>query len=173
MSRKRTHLRNGITRRTNKKRECGAYEKWQNESCACVVEGDWQAATEENLKAFYKVYNPEKLDGKGEIKDPAEVWKKWKGKETQMFQALATKYRQKVVQIKEKPKPPPYKPPPPLSKEEQEKEDKRMAEQRAKWDAEDKKREEEKAERERKKQEEREEAERKKVEEEEGETVEL
>jgi len=159
--------------RDKQKRECGGFEKWQKESCVCVAEGEWQAATDTNLKAFYKVYNPEKLDSKGEIKDPAEVWKKWKGKEPQMFQALASKYRQKAVQIKEKPKPAPYTPPPPKSKEEQEKEDKRMADQRAKWDAEDKKREEEKAERERQKQEEREEAERKRVEEEEGETVEL
>ena len=45
------------------------------------------------LKSFYQKFNPEKLDGKGEIKDVEEVWKKWKGKEPSMFMALATKYK--------------------------------------------------------------------------------
>merc|ERR1712187_980427 len=155
------------------RKDCKSWEKVQNEACKCVPEDDWQTETETHLKAFYKKHNPEKLDDNGEIKDLADVWKKWKGKEPQMFQALATKYKAKAVEIRVKPKPPPYKPPPPLSKEEQEKEDKRLADQRAKWEAEDKKREEERLEREKRKQEEREEAEQRRREEEEGETVEL
>merc|ERR1712137_699141 len=98
------------------KRECRAFNKTQHAACKCVPEKDWQKETELNLKSFYKAHNPEKLDGNGQIKDIADVWKKWKGKESQMFQALATKYKKKAVMIKPKPKPPPYKPPPPLSK---------------------------------------------------------
>merc|ERR1712066_272034 len=141
------------------KRDCRMYDKGQNASCVCVPKEDWQLTTDANLKAFYRKFNPEKLDDSGEIKDIEEVCKKWKGKEPQMFLALANKYRAKSVTIKEKPKPPPYKPPPPLSKEEQEKEDKRMAEQRAKWAEEDKKYEEERKERERRKAEEKQERE--------------
>merc|ERR1711964_203489 len=69
---------------------------------------------EEKLKGFYGKYNPEKLDKSGDIKDVAGVWKKWKGKEPDMFLALATKYKQKAVEVRIKPKPPPpppYKPP--------------------------------------------------------------
>jgi len=155
------------------KRDCRGYENAQKAACACVPNEDWQLTTDSNLKAFYRKYNPEKLDDSGEIKDIEQVWKKWKGKEPHMFQALATKYKAKAVTIKEKPKPPPYKPPPPLSKEEQQKEDKRMAEQRKKWKLEDEARDKERADRERQKAEEREEDERRRAEELEGETVEL
>lgn len=155
------------------KKDCRGYEKSQESACQCVPKDDWQSKTESNLKVFYKAHNPEKLDASGEIKDLAEVWKKWKGKEPDMFKALATKYKKKAVELRVKPKPPPYKPPPPLSKEEQEKEDKRMAEQRAKWDAEDKKRDAERDERDRVKAEEKEAKAQAKKDEEDGETVEL
>lgn len=155
------------------KRDCRGYERSQKSACVCVPEEDWQITTEANLKAFYSKHNPDKLDENGDIKDIDDVWKKWKGKEPAMFQALASKYKEKAVTIKEKPKPPPYKPPPPLSKEEQEKEDKRMADQREKWRLEDEKRDEERRAREQKKMEERERAERQRVEAEEGEEVEL
>jgi len=155
------------------KKDCRSYEKSQASACKCVPKDEWQDKVEGNLKAFYKVHNKEKLDSEGNIKDVADVWKKWKGKEPQMFQALAAKYKKKAVEIRVKPKPPPYKPPPPLSKEEQEKEDKRMEEQRAKWAEEDKKRDEEKAERERQKAEEKARKETEREEAEDGETVEL
>lgn len=159
--------------KNQQKRDCGSYESSQKSACVCVPEEDWQITTEANLKAFYGKHNKEKLDDNGDIKDIDDVWKKWKGKEPAMFQALASKYKEKAVTIKEKPKPPPYKPPPPLSKKEQEKEDKRSAEQQAKWKIEDDKRDAEKKEREEKKAEEKEEERMRKQEEEDGETVEL
>merc|ERR1712003_84564 len=67
--------------------------------------------TESALKSFYGKFNKERLDGNGDIKDVDEVWKKWKGKEPDMFLALATKYKTKAVEIREKPKAPPYNPP--------------------------------------------------------------
>lgn len=162
------------------KRDCRGYEKAQEKVCKCIPNDKWQDATEKNLKAFYKTHNPDKLGTDGEIKDLADVWKKWKGKEPAMFQALATKYKAKAVMMKTKPKPPPYKPPPPLSKEEQAKEDKRMEENRAKWakeDAEraekDKKEAAQNAERRAARAAEKEEEARRKQEEEDGETVEL
>merc|ERR1712232_268960 len=94
--------------------KCKGYKRSQEEACQCVVADSWQNTTEEKLKGFYGKYNPEKLDKNGDIKDVAEVWKKWKGKEPDMFLALATKYKQKAVEIRIKPKPPPpppYKPP--------------------------------------------------------------
>mmetsp|Transcript_108422 Transcript_108422/g.188174 ORF Transcript_108422/g.188174 Transcript_108422/m.188174 type:complete len:388 (-) Transcript_108422:175-1338(-) len=94
------------------KAKCRGYNRGQSSACMCVPKSDWQDATENKLKAFYKKFNPEKLNKKGEIKDVAEVWKKWKGKESEMFLALATKYKDKAVEIRVKPKPPPYKPPP-------------------------------------------------------------
>jgi len=51
------------------------------------------------------------LSENGDIKDLEDVWKKWKGKEPDMFLALASKYKDKAVEIREKPKPKPYKPP--------------------------------------------------------------
>merc|ERR1712217_947142 len=96
------------------KKDCRSFEKGQNASCKCVAKDEWQETVDSNLKAFYKAYNPEKLDGKGNIKDLDDVWKKWKGKEPQMFQALATKYKKKSVTMKTRPNPPPYTPPPPL-----------------------------------------------------------
>jgi len=92
--------------------KCRGYSEAQKNVCRCVAKDDKLSANEEKLKAFYGKHNPEKLDDMGDIKDVDEVWKKWKGKEAQMFVALATKYKDKVVEIKEKPKPAPYEPPP-------------------------------------------------------------
>merc|ERR1712185_778655 len=43
------------------RRECRGYEKFQKQACKCVPKDKWQGATEDNLKAFYKTHNPEKL----------------------------------------------------------------------------------------------------------------
>jgi len=91
--------------------KCRGYGNAQAAVCQCVPDDEVTPAVEKNLKVFYEKYNPEKLDKVGEIKDIDEVWKKWKGKVPSLFTALLTKYKDKVVQIKEKPKPPPYKPP--------------------------------------------------------------
>lgn len=90
--------------------KCKAYDRGQNDACQCVPKDDVKKANEEKLAQFYKKYNPEKLNKDGKIKDVAEVWKKWKGKEPAMFVALSTKYKDKVVEMREKPKRPP--PPP-------------------------------------------------------------
>jgi len=97
--------------------KCKAYHKGQNASCECVPKDDFKASTESKLKAFYANFNPEKLDDMGDIKDVADVWKKWTGKEADMFMALATKYKEKSVEMRVKPKPPPYKPPPKMDGE--------------------------------------------------------
>eukprot|EP00443_Scrippsiella_acuminata_P078460 CAMPEP_0115428368 /NCGR_PEP_ID=MMETSP0271-20121206/29942_1 /TAXON_ID=71861 /ORGANISM="Scrippsiella trochoidea, Strain CCMP3099" /LENGTH=404 /DNA_ID=CAMNT_0002853461 /DNA_START=64 /DNA_END=1276 /DNA_ORIENTATION=- len=91
--------------------KCKGYNRGQQESCRCVPKKDFKSAVESNLKGFYSKFNSEKLDKKGDIKDKDEVWKKWKGKEPDMFMALAAKYKSKAVEIRQKPKPPPYKPP--------------------------------------------------------------
>lgn len=90
--------------------KCRGYNKAQEAVCQCVPKAEVQDANERKLKSFYKKFNPEKLDSKGEIKDVEEVWKKWKGKEASMFLALASKYKDKAVKLKEKPKPPPFEP---------------------------------------------------------------
>lgn len=94
-------------------RTCRGYVRGQNDACQCVPSDEFESGTESKLKAFYKKFNPEKLHADGEIKDVGDVWKKWKGKEHDMFLALATKYKAKAVEIREKPKPPPYTPPTP------------------------------------------------------------
>merc|ERR1719210_1331003 len=91
--------------------KCKAYNKGQSDACECVAKTDFKSAVESKLKSFYGKFNPEKLDKKGEIKDVKDVWKKWKGKESDMFMALATKYKEKAVEMRVRPKPPPYKPP--------------------------------------------------------------
>jgi len=92
--------------------KCRGYINAQAAVCDCVPKDDVKTANEAKLKLFYEKHNPEKLTLDGDIKDVDDVWKKWKGKEPSMFVALATKYKDKVVQMKEKPKPPPYTPPP-------------------------------------------------------------
>jgi hypothetical protein len=104
--------------------KCKGYNRGQQEACECVGEDQWQDSTNEKLKAFYSKFNPEKLDKKGQIKDLDDVWKKWKGKEAEMFLALATKYKDKAVEIRVKPKPPPYTPP----KEDKKKDDEESSE---------------------------------------------
>eukprot|EP00928_Gymnodinium_smaydae_P048395 TRINITY_DN3234_c1_g1_i1.p1 TRINITY_DN3234_c1_g1~~TRINITY_DN3234_c1_g1_i1.p1 ORF type:complete len:357 (+),score=114.52 TRINITY_DN3234_c1_g1_i1:88-1158(+) len=89
--------------------KCRGYNIGQKESCTCVPKSDFKVATESKLKSFYRKFNAEKLNKAGEIKDVDDVWKKWKGKEPDMFMALATKYKDKAVERREKPK---YKPPP-------------------------------------------------------------
>jgi hypothetical protein len=90
--------------------KCKGYNRGQNESCMCVPKAEFKGLTEKKLKSFYGKFNPEKLDSKGDIKDVDDVWKKWKGKEADMFMALNTKYKAKAVEIRVKPTPPPYKP---------------------------------------------------------------
>lgn len=92
---------------------CRAYDSWQGGGCECEDKEKWEDTNDKRLKTFYKLYNPEKLDDKGDIKDLVEVKKKWKGKEPQMFLALTMKYKDKAIERREKPKPPPYSPPPP------------------------------------------------------------
>merc|ERR1740121_2642711 len=94
------------------KQKCKVYKRGQEDACQCVPKKEFKASTESNLKSFYGKHNPEKLDDMGDIKDVEEVWKKWKGKEPDMFLALATKYKEKAVEMRVKPKPPPYKPSP-------------------------------------------------------------
>jgi len=86
-------------------RRCSTYNQAQREFCECVPKDEWQGAVESRLKTFYRSFNPEKLDGDGEIKDTKSIWKQWKGKESEMFMALTTKYKDKAVQIRKKPKP--------------------------------------------------------------------
>lgn len=90
--------------------KCRGYDKGQQQSCQCVPEDDFKSATEKNLVKFYGKFNPEKLDDMGEIKDVDEVWKKWTKKESELFMALATKYKDKAVERREKPKRPPRNP---------------------------------------------------------------
>lgn len=89
---------------------CRAYNRYQKESCTCVKKKEYKPAVERKLKAFYGKFNPEKLDASGEIKDKAEVWKKWGGREPEMFMALGLKYKKKSIQKRSKPKPKPYEP---------------------------------------------------------------
>ncbi|CAE8733917.1 unnamed protein product [Polarella glacialis] len=102
--------------------KCRGYNAAQASVCQCLPKAEVKDAQEKKLQRFYKKFNPEKLDDKGEIKDVQEVWKKWAGKEKDMFLALSTKYREKVVTMKQKPKPPPYKPPTKKSKDDDEEE---------------------------------------------------
>jgi len=94
------------------KRDCYAYDRLQQESCECVPEGEFDATFEKRLKTFYKLYNKEKLDSNGEIKDLEQVKTKWGGKEPEMFLELTKKYKTKAIDKRTKPKPPPYTPPP-------------------------------------------------------------
>merc|ERR1719188_2439519 len=94
--------------------KCKAYNRGQSEACTCVAKDGYKSAIETKLKSFYGKFNPEKLGKDGEIKDVEEVWKKWKGKEPDMFMALASKYKTKAVDIRANPKAktPPFKPRP-------------------------------------------------------------
>eukprot|EP00746_Dinoflagellata_sp_MGD_P162015 gnl/MRDRNA2_/MRDRNA2_89387_c0_seq1.p1 gnl/MRDRNA2_/MRDRNA2_89387_c0~~gnl/MRDRNA2_/MRDRNA2_89387_c0_seq1.p1 ORF type:complete len:354 (+),score=110.90 gnl/MRDRNA2_/MRDRNA2_89387_c0_seq1:67-1128(+) len=93
---------------------CKGYNRWQSDSCECVDNDKVEETNDKRLKTFYKLYNPEKLDDSGEIKDLAEVKKKWKGKEPSMFLALTMKYKDKAIERRQKPKPKPYEPKDPV-----------------------------------------------------------
>mmetsp|Transcript_90859 Transcript_90859/g.189960 ORF Transcript_90859/g.189960 Transcript_90859/m.189960 type:complete len:332 (-) Transcript_90859:29-1024(-) len=104
--------------------QCRSYKKSQASACQCVPKDDFRGAVESKLKSFYSSFNPEKLDDSGDLKDSAEVWKKWKGKEGEMLLAVASKYKEKAVTMKEKPKrsPPTTTTTTPASEEEEEEE---------------------------------------------------
>jgi len=95
--------------------KCKPYHKGQKEACMCVPEAQFKPAVERKLKAFYSKFNHKKLDRSGNIIDVDEVWKKWTGKEADMFMALASKYKDKAVRMKSNPQPPPYPSQPPPS----------------------------------------------------------
>lgn len=84
--------------------KCKGYNRGQKEACMCVPKADAKGAIEGKLTSFYSAYNPEKVDSSGGIKDLDDVWKKWKGKEADMFLALGNKYKKQAVQMRQKPK---------------------------------------------------------------------
>eukprot|EP00747_Dinoflagellata_sp_TGD_P067540 gnl/TRDRNA2_/TRDRNA2_155320_c0_seq1.p1 gnl/TRDRNA2_/TRDRNA2_155320_c0~~gnl/TRDRNA2_/TRDRNA2_155320_c0_seq1.p1 ORF type:complete len:272 (+),score=62.41 gnl/TRDRNA2_/TRDRNA2_155320_c0_seq1:46-861(+) len=80
---------------------CKGYLKRQSEACDCVPEEEWDEAVEAKLKVFFQEHNPSKLDKDGEVRDIDEIRTKWHMQEPQLFLALAVKYKDKSVQIRQ------------------------------------------------------------------------
>ncbi|CAE8641892.1 unnamed protein product [Polarella glacialis] len=88
----------------SKENECESYSSAQSEFCECVLDSERQAAVNRRLESFYSSHNPEKLDRYGELQDPDQIWRHWKGKESEMFFALAMKYKKQAVEKRLRPK---------------------------------------------------------------------
>jgi len=83
---------------------CKAYRDTQHHLCDCLP---WKSAKDgatDRLTSFYAEVRPDRLDETGKVKNVEEVWKKWQGREAELFFELARKYSADAVEIRSWPK---------------------------------------------------------------------
>lgn len=82
---------------------CKAYRDIQQEFCECKLSSEAKASANDRLASFYSAYKPDRLDEHGNVKDVEQVWKKWQGREPELFFELTRKYVVEAVDIVPRP----------------------------------------------------------------------
>merc|ERR1712039_200769 len=72
------------------------------ELCDCVSFKDAREGANARLTTFYASYSPDRLDDQGNIKGAEDVWKKWQGREPELFYELTRKYIDKALGMRER-----------------------------------------------------------------------
>lgn len=79
---------------------CKAHRESLLGLCDCVP---WKSAKDgasNRLASFYRVFSPERLDDNGDVRDIDAVWKKWKGREPELYFELTRKYSAQALEIR-------------------------------------------------------------------------
>jgi len=72
--------------------KCTVYRTFQEEVCTCVPEDKFTEHIEGWMIDFYNEHQPDRVED-GALKNSEMMWKKWGGKEPEMFIALLKKYK--------------------------------------------------------------------------------
>jgi len=78
---------------------CNAFHENQREACDCVPSAEFDRRLQDRYDAFFRDYDPDRLNKKGTVKDKRH-WKAFKGKRPEMFYRLYLQYRRKAVSIR-------------------------------------------------------------------------
>lgn len=82
---------------------CKNYRDGLEELCDCVPLKAAKDGATARLTSFYSEFSPERLDQQGNIKDVEAVWKKWKGREPELYFELTKKYNTSALEVKDWP----------------------------------------------------------------------
>eukprot|EP00930_Biecheleria_cincta_P011382 TRINITY_DN114157_c0_g1_i1.p1 TRINITY_DN114157_c0_g1~~TRINITY_DN114157_c0_g1_i1.p1 ORF type:complete len:268 (-),score=77.01 TRINITY_DN114157_c0_g1_i1:130-861(-) len=79
---------------------CKAYRDTQSELCECIPSRQVRDGANQRLAVFYKAYRPDRLDEHGGVKNIDQVWKKWQGREPELYFELTRKYMLEAVDLR-------------------------------------------------------------------------
>lgn len=79
---------------------CKSHRDAQHELCNCVPTKLIKEGATDRLVSFYKAFVPEKLDEQGTLRDAESVWKKWKGREPELYFELTRKYLSQALDMR-------------------------------------------------------------------------
>jgi len=79
---------------------CKAYRDTQRELCECLPLKAAKEGATARLTSFYAAHRPDRLNEDGQVRDVEEVWKKWHGREAELFFELARKYSAESVEFR-------------------------------------------------------------------------
>lgn len=82
---------------------CKAYREVQLELCECQPWKEAKEGATARLASFYKSYKPDKLDEWGNVQDVDGIWKKWHGREPELFFELTRKYMDEALDVRPPP----------------------------------------------------------------------
>lgn len=82
---------------------CKTYRDTQHEVCDCLPFKEAREGATARLTSFYAAFKPDKLDEHGNVRGVEEVWKKWQGREPELFFELTRKYRAEALEIRVRP----------------------------------------------------------------------
>lgn len=79
---------------------CKAYRESLLGLCDCVPGKSAKDGANDRLVSFYQAFVPERLDEHGNVRDVDAVWKKWKGREPELYFELTRKYSAQAVEMR-------------------------------------------------------------------------
>lgn len=82
---------------------CKAYRDTLLELCDCVPSKSAKDSADSRLTSFYVSFSPDRLDEHGKIKNLEAVWKKWQGREAELYFELTRKYNTSALEIRQWP----------------------------------------------------------------------
>lgn len=82
---------------------CKAFRDGQHELCECMPLKVARESANARLADFYAAHKPDRLDDYGQVRGADDVWKKWRGREPELFFELSRKYAAEAVEFRPRP----------------------------------------------------------------------
>lgn len=79
---------------------CKAWREVQLELCDCLPLKNAKEGATARLASFYQSFKPDKLDEGGNVRDVDGIWKKWHGREPELFFELTRKYMAEALDVR-------------------------------------------------------------------------